>query len=439
MFRYTRFPYYVRLAARSLRRQPALTALMTVSIGLGIGAAITTLTVLHVLSGDPLPGKSHSVYFVQLDPRDLTDYHAGDEPSEQVTRRDGEALLAARRADRQALMTGGSVPVQLESSTLDPIYADARYTTADFFPMFDVPFRAGAPWLAADDEAHARVAVIADALDRKLFGGSGGVGRTLRLDGVDFRIVGVLAPWRPTPHFYDLNTSDFAEVEQVFVPFSTSRDLHLSRNGSMDCWGTVVPGHEADVDVPCVWLQLWVELGSPAKAAAYRDYLHGYSEEQRAAGRFVRPTAVRLRNVMEWLDFKRVVPSDVRLQNWLAFAFLLVCMVNTVGLLLAKFLRRSSEIAIRRSLGASRRAVLSQFLTEAGLVGLAGGGLGLVLALLGLWAVRQQTADYVSLARLDPAMLVSTFVLAVSASLLAGLLPAWRACAVPPAAQLKSD
>ena len=431
--------YYLRLAARSLRRQPALTALMTVSIGLGIGASITTLTVLHVLSGDPLPGKSRSVYFVQLDPRDKTDFHPGDEPSEQIGRRDGEALLGARRADRQALMTGGSVPVQLDGSTIEPLYADARYTSADFFPMFDVPFRAGAPWLAADDDAHARVAVIADALDQKLFGGAGGLGRTLRLDGTDFRIVGVLAPWRPTPHFYDLNTSTFAESEQVFVPFSTSRDLGLARNGSMDCWGAVVPGHETDSDVPCVWLQLWVELGTPAKAAAYRDYLQGYAEEQRAAGRYERPTVVRLRNVTEWLDFKRVVPSDVRLQNWLAFAFLVVCMVNTVGLLLAKFLRRSSEIAIRRSLGASRRAVSGQFLTEAGMVGLAGGVLGLGLAVLGLWAVRQQTAEYVSLARLDPSMLIATFALAVAASLLAGLLPAWRACAVPPAAQLKAD
>jgi putative ABC transport system permease protein len=142
---------------------------------------------------------------------------------------------------------------------------------------------------------------------------------------------------------------------------------------------------------------------------------------------------------MTWLDFNKVVPSDVRLQTWLAFGFLLVCLLNTVGLLLAKFLRRSSEIGVRRALGASRRAIFLQCLVEAGMVGLAGGVIGLGLALLGLWAVRQQPAEYASLARLDPAMLLTTFVLAIVASVLAGLLPAWRAMQVTPAIQLKSQ
>ena len=134
-----------------------------------------------------------------------------------------------------------------------------------------------------------------------------------------------------------------------------------------------------------------------------------------------------------------VVPGDVRLQLWLAFGFLLVCLVNTVGLLLAKFLRRSGEIGVRRALGASRSEIFKQCLVEAGTVGVAGGMLGLVLALLGLWAVRQQPASYASLAHLDGSMLLLTFALAVLASLLAGVLPAWRAMQVAPAIQLKSQ
>jgi putative ABC transport system permease protein len=58
---------------------------------------------------------------------------------------------------------------------------------------------------------------------------------------------------------------------------------------------------------------------------------------------------------------------------------------------------------------------------------------------LGLWAVRQQPNSYDSLAHLDVSMLVATFVIAIVASLLAGLLPAWRACQVAPAIQLKSQ
>jgi hypothetical protein len=59
-----------------------------------------------------------------------------------------------------------------------------------------------------------------------------------------------------------------------------------------------------------------------------------------------------------------VVPGDVRLQMWLAFGFLRVCLVNTVGLLLAKFLRRSGEIGVRRALGASRAEIFLQCLSK---------------------------------------------------------------------------
>jgi len=132
------------------------------------------------------------------------------------------------------------------------------------------------------------------------------------------------------------------------------------------------------------------------------------------------------------------VPDDVRLQNWLALGFLVVCLVNTVGLMLAKFLRRSGELGVRRALGASKRALFAQLLVESGVVGFAGGIGGLLLALFGLWLVRRQPASYAALAHLDPTMLLMTFLLAIGASLLAGLLPAWRACQVTPALQLKS-
>jgi putative ABC transport system permease protein len=142
---------------------------------------------------------------------------------------------------------------------------------------------------------------------------------------------------------------------------------------------------------------------------------------------------------MGWLDYNKVVPSDVHLQVWLAFGFLLVCLVNTVGLMLAKFLRRSGELGVRRALGASRRSLFAQLLTEAGVVGLVGGSGGLLLALLGLWLVRRQPSDYAALAHLDLPMLLATFAAAVVATLLAGLLPAWRACLITPALQLKSN
>lgn len=432
------FGYYFNLALRSFRRNKVLTALMVVAIALGIGTSMTTLTVFYILSGDPLPGRSQNLHYVQLDPASMDGFIAGEEPAEQVTRYDAETLLREKKADRQAMMTGGGLAIEPDKSGLRPFNADARYTSADFFAMFDTPFEYGNAWTATEDDGRARVAVISKELNEKLFDGQNSVGRNIRIEQNDFRVVGVLKYWRPTPRFYDLNSDRYGEVEQVFIPFSTAVDRKFGRSGSMDCWGDS-NNDETSLNAPCTWIQYWVQLDTPAKAADYRQYLSNYSDQQRQAGRYQRPTNVRLRDVMGWLDQNHVVPNDVRLQTWLAFGFLLVCLVNTIGLLLAKFMRRSGEIGVRRALGASRRSIFAQALVEAGTIGLAGGILGLGLALLGLWAVRQQPASYAALAHLDPLMLLTTFALAIVASLLAGLLPAWRACQVAPALQLKSQ
>ena len=432
------FGYYFNLALRSFKRNKALTTLMVLAIAMGIGACMTTLTVFHVLSGDPLPGKSSTLFYVQLDPEGKAGYRPGEEPSDQVTRFDAETLLREKRGDRQAMMTGGGVSITPQQSSLTPFFSDARYTSADFFPMFEVPFLYGHGWTAKDDDARTRVAVISRALNDKVFGGGDSVGKQIRLDKTDFTVAGVIDEWRPTPRFYDMNTDRFGTLEDVFLPFSTSRDLDMGRSGSMNCWGDTA-ADATDLNAPCVWIQYWVQLDSAKKAAEYKDYLINYSNQQRSAGRFERPANVRLRDVMAWLDYNKVVPNDVVVQMWLGFGFLLVCLVNTVGLLLAKFLRRGGEIGVRRALGASRKAIFMQCLVEAGTVGLAGGILGLGLSLLGLWAVRLQPASYAKLAHLDIGMLLSTFVLAIVASLLAGLLPAWRAMQITPAMQLKSQ
>lgn len=433
------FSYYLDLALRSLRRNRVLTALMVLAIALGIGASMTTLTVLHVLSGDPLPGTSDTLFYPQIDPRDMDGYEPNKEPPRQVTWTDGQNLMRAKRGDRQALMTGGAVPVQPAQSGMEPFYSDARYTTADFFPMFKVPFLYGHGWSAADDERKARVVVISRTLNDKLFGGKDSTGQTLRMKDLAFQVIGVLDTWRPNPHFYDVYMGNYAASEDVFVPLAASRDAHFDHNGSTDCWGTGGGDQEHAETSPCVWLQFWVQLDSAAKVASYKEFLVHYSQEQKSLGRFERPPNVRLPGLMEWMDINKVVPGDVRLQTWLAFGFLLVCLVNTVGLMLAKFLRRAGELGVRRALGASKREVFAQLLVESGVIGLAGGIGGLVLAFIGLWLVRLQPSNYASLAHLDLKMLMITFVLAIGSTLLAGLLPAWRACQITPALQLKSQ
>ena len=123
----------------------------------------------------------------------------------------------------------------------------------------------------------------------------------------------------------------------------------------------------------------------------------------------------------------------------LAFGFLLLCLVNTIGLLLAKFSVRAPEVGVRRALGASRKEIFTQFLIESAVVGLAGGILGLLLALGALALIGSISEQIAVTTRMDWTMLLATFAMSVGAAVLAGLLPTWRACQVTPALQLKSQ
>ncbi|HET6807340.1 MAG TPA: ABC transporter permease [Frateuria sp.] len=432
------FGYYLDLALRSLRRNRMLTALMVLAIAVGIGASMTTLTLVHLLSGDPMPGKSGTLYFPQVDPENPASLEH-QEPYPVMDYRSATDLWKAHRADRQALLTSSSVKVRATDSGRPPLILGMLSTTSDFFPMFQVPFQYGSGWSAQDDQGRARVAVISADLNAKLFGGANSVGRSLRVRDADVRIVGVLKPWRPTPLFYDPWSQNFSKTEDVFTPFSTSLEINEGNFQAYTCWHVPEhPGYLQNSD--CVWVWLWVQLDSPARVAAYRRFLTDYAEQQKAQGRFaVGKEHVRLRDVMDWLNARGMVPDDVRLQAWLAAAFLAICLFNAVGLLLAKFLRRSGEISVRRAMGARRRDIFVQFGVESALIGIAGGVLGLLIAQAGLWSVRQRPDDYAHLATMDPSMLLGTFALAIVASVLAGLLPAWRACRVVSSLQLKTQ
>lgn len=439
------FGYYLDLAVRSLKRNKVLTALMVIAIAVGIGASMTTLTVMHLLSGDPLPGKSGTLFYPQVDADPTNDYSHTD-PIDVMDYRSAVDLWTAHRADRQALIVDSQLKVRAPQTSLPPLMEMMLSTTSDFFPMFDVPFQYGSSWQPQDDEKHARVAVISADLNDKLFGGANSVGRMLQLRDTDVRIVGVLKPWRPSPQFYMVaggrfahgQTADFyTKPEDVFTPFTSGLEINDGNFWQFTCWHMPdKPGHLQDA--PCEWIRLWVELDSPLKVVAYRSFLAGYAEQQKALGRITHSENTRLRSLMQWLDYNGVVPGDVRLQTWLAFAFLAICLFNTVGLLLAKFLRRSGEIGVRRALGASRAAVFAQCLVEAGMIGLLGGIGGWLLTLAGLWLVRRQPAVYADMAHLDVSMFLVTFALAIATSLLAGLLPALRACQLAPGLQLKT-
>ena len=436
------FRYYVWLALRSLRRNPVLTALMILAIGLGIGASMTMLTIFRAMSGDPIPQKSAQLFVPQIDNIGPDHAQKNGEPPDMLSYTDAQALMQAHAAPRQAAMYPTGFVLTPADPQLRPFKVDGRATYADFFAMFDVPFKYGGPWGTNEDQSRSDVIVIDSKLDDKLFGGANSVGKTLTLDNHDYRIVGVLDRWTPQPRVYDVVNDKFGEVEGVFLPFSRAIDQQQPLWGNNQCSSNKSPdpGWEGHLRSECIWTQFWVELPDASAVERYKAFLDNYAAEQHRSGRLHWMPATRLRNARQWLEYQHVVADESRILVVVSFSFLFVCLVNAVGLMLAKFMSRAAETGVRRALGANRRAVFAQCLVETGVIGFAGGLLGLALTAAGLAGTRAVLSETVTrLTHLDLADMIIAVALAVAAAILAGLYPTWRATQVQPAWQLKAN
>jgi putative ABC transport system permease protein len=438
------FGYYLELALRSLKRSRGLTALMVLTIGFGVAASMTTYSVFRAVSGDPMPWKSSKLFVPQIDMWGPSGRGSDGEPPNAMDYADAMKLMRDHRAKLQSAMYEISPSIVPADAGKHPIHVAGHAVYGEFFPMLDVPFKYGSSWNADDDAQRAAVTVISGKLSEKLFGSANSVGRTVNIEGRDYRVVGVLGDWNPQPRFYDVvnNGSGFAtDTEDVFVPFLTAVQASIRNDGNTDCnVSQTESGFVGLQHSSCTWIAFMAELDDAATVTTYRQYLDGYAHDQQQAGRFGWAPNNRLRNLPEWLDYLHVVPSDTKVALLVAIGLLVACLVNTAGLLLAKFLRRSGEIGVRRALGAPRLAIYAQFLTEAGIVGLAGGVLGLLLTGMGVASVSWVLPrDIAALARVDLSLLVLTLLVAVMATTLAGLYPTYRAACVQPAWQLKSN
>lgn len=422
--------YHWRSAVDSLRRSPLLLALIIGTIGLGIGTSMTMISVLMTMNGDPLPQRSRSLYRVVMDPR--PDSHGGVQ-HQDLSYPDAMALLRDGGATRQTALSAGRAAVQLPNAGEAPVFADGQFVTADFFTLFGVPLRYGSLWTAADDAGRAQLVVLGDALNQRLFKGADSVGRELLLNGERFRVVGVAAPWNLQPKIYaDLSRDPFGGEDGFFVPLQTAMAASLDFNSHLSCFGD---GGDRRDSPRCTWLQFWVQLPDAAAVHGYEQALQARAAQQTQDDR--RP-ATALYGLRDWVRQVGIVSDSVRLQTVLAQCFLLLCIANVVGLLMVRFLRRNGETSLRRALGARRGDILRQFLIEAALVGTGGGLAGLGFTALGLWGLRLRGEDYAQAVHLDLPRLLLTLGLAVLATVLAGLLPAWRVSRQAPALQLKT-
>ena len=214
------FKYNVKLALKSMRRNPVMTVLMVAAIAVGIGVSMTTLTMYYMMSSNPIPGKSDVLVAVTMDSWDPLRPFEDDRPERaphQLTYHDAERLLAIGMGKRQVAMFESSLIIEPKSQDELPFEAGARVASGDFFPMFNVPFLFGSGWDESADQSAEPVVVLTRKLNERLFGGADSVGERLNMSGVQFQVVGVIDTWEPTPRFFDPINGGFQEVNEMFM------------------------------------------------------------------------------------------------------------------------------------------------------------------------------------------------------------------------------
>jgi putative ABC transport system permease protein len=434
----------LRIAWKSLKRNRALSVLIVTGIALGVAVSTTFATVRHSYAKDPIPTKSDVLYYVRLDSWDpLKPYPGADAtlPPTQITYRDMTEIMKSDIPRRQSGMFKTALYVYPDPKIGRPFREMVRLCTADFFPMFDVPMLYGSGWDKKADAGPEPVVVLSRQMNDKLFGGKNSVGKTVRVGDREFRVVGVMGDWLPSVKFYDLTQNQIDVPETIYMPFSFLKPMQLRTFGNSDGWGSSggLSGFDGFLQSETCWIQMWVELADRASLSKYKDFLAAYVLDQKKHGRFQRPVNNRVSTVREWMRDQRVVPPETTAMLILSILFLGVCAVNLVGLLLGKFLARSSEVGVRRALGASRADIFLQHVVECELIGVVGGAIGLLLSLGALLFLNQwlkTIATRGDFFRLDVPMVLLSIGLSLAAGLAAGLYPAWRTCRLAPAVHL---
>jgi predicted permease len=386
----------LRYAARMLRKNPGFTLIAVLTLALGIGANTALFSVVNGVLLNPLP-YPHPEQLVTLhESKPNFDRGSISYPNFRDWQKNNRtfASMAIARGYGYSLTGLG-----------DAEQVRARFISSDFFPLLGVNPVLGRNFSPGEDEIGAApIAMISAGLWKRKFASSpAALGKALTLDGKDYTIVGV------TPQNFDLFLTN-SNLADVFVPIGQwSNPLLPNRGAGLGIHGVgrLKPGislEQARADMDRVTSNL---------AAAYPE-----------ADKGIGASFVPIRQDM----LGDVQPILLVLLGAVAFVLLIAC-VNVANLLLARSTARMREFAIRAALGAGKRRLIAQILTESVLLALAGGGLGLLLAHWGTQAALSALPAELPRAaeiQLDSHVLFFTLAITLLAGILFGLAPALK-------------
>ncbi|HEY4354240.1 MAG TPA: ABC transporter permease [Acidobacteriaceae bacterium] len=392
----------LRYSARVLWKNPglALTVLFTLALGIGANTAIFTVDYATLLAPMPYPEPNQLVVVWSKIQTFHNGISAGDFTDWKRENRSFQDINA---------FTGGSFNIATKDQ---PENIDGRQVTAGFYKMFGRPFLLGRDFLPEEGvEGRDHVVILTHKLWAHLGSDRKTIGQPMRINGEPYTVVGVLSPGVD-----DRSDSQLA-VPLVFKPEQLNHDFHWLLSIARLKPGVTVQQAQADMD------------------AVTTHIAQENPKSNKGWGAYVEP----LKN-----DF---LPSERKQTLWLllgavAFILLIAC-VNVANLLLARGLARQKELAVRLALGASRRSIFEQLITESLLLAVAGGVLGIAVGygmLQALVAImpRGTLPDEADL-HLNLPILLFTLLATTLAGLLFGSAPAWYASRVDPGETLKES
>ena len=451
------FSYNLLLATKSLKDRVSLTVLMILAISVGLGLYMTIKTMAHQSKRVPLAHKSEQVYLIQMDNRELT----ADPINRQArmvdtTYKDTINLMELQLPGVEQTFTWKTHGVlNVEDENITPVRTQALVGTTEFFSMFEPRFLYGRAWDKSDEQSGAAVVVISKRMNDQLFGGIDSVGQKLRINTLDMTVVGVLDTWNLPRRFYDRSYRS-SNPDDFYIPYTFALNNELPRDAGFDCWSTEAENSRAFrtrmqeqlLNSECAWITFWAEIPDD-QIDEYNRQLVQYIETQKQLGRFPREIQTYVTNLDDQIADISSRNGFFNMFNIIATLFFAVCLINAVGILLAKFMRRSREVALRRALGAKKSTIIFQHLLEVIILGSLGGALGLVVSyygLQGLMHIQLYASDYQLLLEdlrpmysLDLEMIGAAFGIAIASTIVVGIYPIWRICNIPPASQLKSS
>lgn len=439
------FNYYIKLGLRHIGQTPVLSALIVLAIALGIGVSMTMISFYQAMAYNPAKDINNNLYAVQVATYGVEagEWGMDDRLPTQLTHIDASNIRDNKLGFKQTPLYKIGNALESQRPNVGPtIKFDTRLVDGDFFSMFAYEFVHGEAWSKKVDQNPENLVVIDERVNDWIFGGGDNIGKTVvMVDGkMEFTVTGIVKPRNPKPAFYDLTGSAFREFGPgIFMPYSLTPIIKQFPQGNISGWKSAQIRNFGDlIKSEYIWQLFWVELPDQEAKERYVEYLNSYVKEQKKLGRAGSQYAhANVKDVATWLQYNRVVDEDNGVMVGLSLLFLIVCLVNTVGLLLAKFLKKMNDAGVRRALGANKWQIFNQYLVEVGLLGVMGGIAGLLLSLLGLWMVRELYDT--DIAQLDLTLVFAAIALSLIASLITGIFPAYRVCNANPAVFLKAQ